>query len=461
MRRTTPIHFALLAGFLAAPAGADSVPMAFSGEAFLPYGCPPHDGSHKWSGQAEADGLVDDQTGTLSAFDVFAKGGQAGQCPPPSYGFAGSLDRGLYQVTLSMERCFLTPNLSTDLEPAHDGLDEYPDYAGGTYQDDGRFAVLNLRGTVHLWRNDTGSAGFEFGCDRPWTFRGMTRSRKAIFPPPGEEDELPELPQGPKVKSRARSKAGSKAGAEAAPALFASLQPCPPQTLCMGKAGSGRADLLIRNVPQFDGSQALAYVTLTTSEVEVWRRLPGQSDAEVVSWLFPALKGTKTANSGLLDTWDVGFAEERGDESRRLVLAATADSADRAAIADSPAAAQPKPPSTRWLTFPAAPGFRFQVRFNPWLGGLIPKKNAVGSTTCPADSACFGRTAAEPAILFVRLLTGKNGARSPILAKFASEPVEIWIEQTARKKIRYYRLDGTLPDHLALAGVYDPEGFPE
>lgn len=104
MRRHNPIHLALLASLLAAPAAADPVPMVFSAEAFLPYGCPPHDGGHKWSGQAEADGLVDAQAGTLSAFDVVAKGGQSGLCPPPAYGFAGSSDRARTRTTGAL-RC--------------------------------------------------------------------------------------------------------------------------------------------------------------------------------------------------------------------------------------------------------------------------------------------------------------------------------------------------------------------
>jgi hypothetical protein len=112
------------------------------------------------------------------------------------------------------------------------------------------------------------------------------------------------------------------------------------------------------------------------------------------------------------------------------------------------------------VTSPLIPGFRFQARFGAWLEQTASAPG-VGSTRCLAQTACLGRSAAAPAALFIRLLAGKKGARSPLLAKLTDEPVEVWIEQTAKKRIRYYRLTATVPGSVGLDGRLDRDGFPK
>jgi hypothetical protein len=455
----------------AAVAATPPVAVTYFGTASLPYKC--H--AAPWTGQVDVDALVG-RSGTQRtiAADIFAKGFQSGQCPPPIYGLRGGLSPtsspliSAARAELSLERCQLGPNVSTDLEPFHAELrpDDSPDEVIGSLSNDGRWTTLVLEGAVHLWNLETGAHTVEHGCGfDSWTLTALTRSRKPKPPPPGEWDELPDLPRGPRVKGQA---SGGKSGEEAAaggastPPLLVAVQPCPAATLCLARPGSSRADLLVRNVEQFDFTQALAFVTLGTDEIEVWRRLEGQVDAEAVSWLFPALSGKTTANTGLLDTWD----RSEGDfplrasyrQAAAQALAVTGDDGEPPSLAA--AAAAPKPPYATWVTSPLIPGFRFQVRFGAWLeqAGSAP---GVGSTKCLAQAACLGRTAGAPAALFIRLLPGKKGARLPILAKFADGPVEVWIEQTARKRVRYYRLGATIPGLVGLDGLLDRTGFPK
>jgi hypothetical protein len=239
--------------------------------------------------------------------------------------------------------------------------------------------------------------------------------------------------------------------------LAVPVTPCPAATLCLARPGSTRADFLARRLTLADGGEALGLITLGTARFEVWRLEEGRPESEAVSWLFPALNAKAIDNAGLLDVFSLGGFNLN---ARRRELAAQAPSPAAAALDDvaevSPEAGPP-PPYNQWLSTAAFPGFRFQSRWTPL--GAAAGRRGVKSATCLGQALCVGRSAADPAQAFVRLLPGARGASSPILAKFTTDTVEVWIEQTARRQVRYYRLNATFPGTPLLAGTYDPNGF--
>ncbi len=305
--------------------------------------------------------------------------------------------------------------------------------------------------------------GFELGC-LPQSFWVHAVARpKPTAPPPGPYRRPPGSP-GPGLKGsfggggpRAAGPKGSFGGAgkpAAAAVLAVPVTPCPAATLCLGRPGSTRADFLARRLTLLDGREALGLITLGTGRFEVWRLEEGRPESEAVSWLFPALNANATDNAGLLDVVSLGGF---GFRRRELGARHSVPPVDSEVGSEVEPEAGPAPPYAQWLTTPAFPGFRFQVRLTPL--GAVAGKPGVKSAECLAQALCVGRPAAAPAQVFVRLLPGQRGAFSPILAKFTTDSVEVWIEQTAQRKVRYYRLNGTFPGTPLLAGSYDPNGF--
>ncbi len=117
----------------------------------------------------------------------------------------------------------------------------------------------------------------------------------------------------------------------------------------------------------------------------------------------------------------------------------------------------PPPPDDTWLTSPEVPGFRAQVRISSPGGGTIsgrPEAQCLPETLC-VSGAVPGRSE-----VFVRVVGPKpNGFLWPTLVKLSTSTIEVWIEQTATGKVRYYRLEGARPGHDELPGLFDRHGF--
>ena len=114
------------------------------------------------------------------------------------------------------------------------------------------------------------------------------------------------------------------------------------------------------------------------------------------------------------------------------------------------------PPDGPWLTTPALPKFRFKVRITSGsqqiAGSLEP--DCVPETLC-VSGAVRGRSE-----VFVRIIGPRpNGFLWPSITKFTVSQVEIWIEQTATNRLRYYRLPAQGPADMSLPGLVDREGF--
>jgi hypothetical protein len=52
-----------------------------------------------------------------------------------------------------------------------------------------------------------------------------------------------------------------------------------------------------------------------------------------------------------------------------------------------------------------------------------------------------------------------NGFLWPILVKFSTSTVEVWIEQLGTAELQYYRLEGATPGSSELPGLFDRTGF--
>lgn len=114
------------------------------------------------------------------------------------------------------------------------------------------------------------------------------------------------------------------------------------------------------------------------------------------------------------------------------------------------------PPGGPWLTTPALSGFRFKVRITSGAqqiaGSLEP--DCVPETLC-VSGAVRGRSE-----VFVRIIGPRpNGFLWPSITKFTVSQVEVWIEQTATGRLRYYKLPAQGPADTSLPGLVDREGF--
>jgi|CXWL01.1.fsa_nt_gi ELWxxDGT repeat protein len=113
----------------------------------------------------------------------------------------------------------------------------------------------------------------------------------------------------------------------------------------------------------------------------------------------------------------------------------------------------PPPPSGTWLSSPAIPGFRFQVRIAEGTTGRL-------EPTCLQETACISGAVAGRPEVFLRVVGPRgNGFLWPTLVKFNTSEVEIWLEQTATGAVKYYSLAGARPGVDELPARFDRLGF--
>jgi len=128
---------------------------------------------------------------------------------------------------------------------------------------------------------------------------------------------------------------------------------------------------------------------------------------------------------------------------------------DPIAVADNDPFA-PDPPSDQWLTTPAIPGFRFQVRVTAGNDEIATHQEA----DCIPETLCISGAVAGRSELFLRMVGPKpNGFLWPNLVKFSTSQIEVWIEQLSTGQVNYYRLDAAGPGSDDLTGFFDRRGF--
>jgi len=122
-----------------------------------------------------------------------------------------------------------------------------------------------------------------------------------------------------------------------------------------------------------------------------------------------------------------------------------------------PAGSDPPPPPGPWLTADSLPGFRVKVRITPQAGAPITGSR---EPVCIPETLCISGALPGRSEVFVRVVGPRpNGRLWPILVKFSTSQVEVWIEQLATGEVEYYLLEGARPGFDELPGLFDREGF--
>jgi Tol biopolymer transport system component len=118
--------------------------------------------------------------------------------------------------------------------------------------------------------------------------------------------------------------------------------------------------------------------------------------------------------------------------------------------------AVPAPPDGPWLQSPAVPGFRFKVRITA--GGQVQPVRL--ESDCIPETACVSGALEGRSELFVRVVGPRlNDKLWPILVRFSTSRIEVWIEQLSSNDLQYYVLDEATPGSSDLTGLFDRDGF--
>lgn len=116
----------------------------------------------------------------------------------------------------------------------------------------------------------------------------------------------------------------------------------------------------------------------------------------------------------------------------------------------------PPPPAGDWLQSPAVPGFRFKVRIT----AAGEQQSVRLESDCIPETACVSGALPGRSELFVRVIGPRpNGKLWPVLVRFTTSRVEVWIEQLSSNDLQYYVLDEASPASSELTGLFDRDGF--
>lgn len=117
----------------------------------------------------------------------------------------------------------------------------------------------------------------------------------------------------------------------------------------------------------------------------------------------------------------------------------------------------PEPPAGDWMASPQVPGFRVQARITAQDGTEPPVRR---EGACLPETLCVSGALPGRSELFVRVIGPRpNGKLWPVLVRFTTSRVEVWIEQASTCEGRYYDLPATTPGETALGGLIDRDGF--
>lgn len=153
---------------------------------------------------------------------------------------------------------------------------------------------------------------------------------------------------------------------------------------------------------------------------------------------------------------EVLFAATNGDLGFEL-WALPKDASGAAIDAVTPRFDEQIPPAGgTWLTSPALPGFRFQVRLAATEGALPARLES----SCLPETVCLSGAIPGRPEIFLRVVGPRpNGYLWPTLVKFTTTAVEVWIEQLGSGEIRHYFLAGARPGFDELPARFDRLGF--
>jgi large repetitive protein len=108
------------------------------------------------------------------------------------------------------------------------------------------------------------------------------------------------------------------------------------------------------------------------------------------------------------------------------------------------------------IVAPEYPGFRFWVRISA-NGQTLPARREL---LCLPETVCVSGALPGRSELFLRIVGPRpNGFLWPILVRFTTSRVEVWIEQVSTGVLQHYVLDAATPGSDELNGLFDRRGF--
>jgi hypothetical protein len=109
------------------------------------------------------------------------------------------------------------------------------------------------------------------------------------------------------------------------------------------------------------------------------------------------------------------------------------------------------------IAAPEFPDFRFWVRISAGDQVLPARRELV----CLPETVCVSGALPGRSELFLRIVGPRdNGFWWPILVRFTTSRVDVWIEQTSTGVLQHYVLDAATPGSSDLDGLFDRRGFP-
>jgi hypothetical protein len=122
-----------------------------------------------------------------------------------------------------------------------------------------------------------------------------------------------------------------------------------------------------------------------------------------------------------------------------------------------PQAPDPLPPAVPPIGLDRFPGFSFRLRIG---GDEVAPRIGAEDPVCVPETLCVSGALPGRSEVLVRIVGPKpNGYLWPTVARFTTSTVELWIEQLATGRARYYRLEGPGPGSDELPGFFDRTGF--
>ena len=116
----------------------------------------------------------------------------------------------------------------------------------------------------------------------------------------------------------------------------------------------------------------------------------------------------------------------------------------------------PPPPQEGFVTDPAFPGFEFRVDITAGGDSFLGTKEPA----CLPETVCFSGALAGRSEVFVRVVGPRpNGLLWPILVKFTTSRVDVWIRQLSTGDLRHYVLPAAGQGSDVLPGLFDRDGF--
>lgn len=230
---------------------------------------------------------------------------------------------------------------------------------------------------------------------------------------------------------------------------------CTPETLCLAGALRDRAEAFVRVVgPKPNGYLWPTLAKLTASGVEVW--IERLETGQVRHYVLPEVAPEGEILDGLFDRLGFRFALPPGGADPKTVPVETGTEG-RSSVLRRTEVAPPTPAGQEPFTSPAFPGFRFWVRITDQQGAVLPNRR---EAACLGETICVSGALPGRSEVFLRVIGPRpNGYLWPVVVRFTTSQVEVWVEQVATGTLCHYRLPAVTPGTDEIDGLFDRTAF--